>query len=146
METANRNVITVSTTVDMPVEKAWEYWTKPEHITKWNFANDDWQCPRAENDPRTGGKFTARMEAKDGSMGFDFGGEYDEVRDNELISYTMGDGRKVNVRFIPDGDRTRVEEEFDAESTNPAEMQKAGWQAILDNYKKHAESSNGRES
>ena len=138
METKAKT-ITVETTVNAPVEKAWKYWTEPEHITKWNFASDDWQCPTAQNDPRTGGKFSARMEAKDGSMGFDFGGVYDEVRDNELISYTMGDGRKVFVNFSPMGNQTRITETFDAETTHSVEMQKGGWQAILDNYKKHVE-------
>ena len=94
METQNKTVITIESTVNAPVEKVWQYWSKPEHITKWNNASDDWHTPRAENDLRTGGKFSARMEAKDGSMGFDFGGMYDDVRENELIAYTIGDGRK----------------------------------------------------
>ena len=84
-----------------PVEKVWEYWTEPDHITKWSNASDDWHTPYAENDLRVGGKFVSRMEAKDGSFGFDFGGVYDEVRANEFISYTLGDGRKVEITFIP---------------------------------------------
>ena len=99
METQNKTVITVENTVNAPIEKVWEYWEKPEHITKWSNASDDWHTPRAENDLRTGGKFVSRMEAKDGSMGFDFGGTYDEVRNNEYIEYTMGDTRKVKVTF-----------------------------------------------
>ena len=141
METANRTQITVESAIKAPVEKVWEIWTLPEHITKWNSASDDWHTPFAENDLRTGGKFSARMEAKDGSFGFDFGGVYDEVRLNEYIEYTLGDGRKVIVNFTPKGDETKVVETFDAEDTNPVEMQKGGWQAILDNFKKYVEAN-----
>lgn len=131
--------ITVSTTVNVPVEKAWEIWGKPEHITQWNSASPDWHTPRAENDLRTGGKFSSRMEAKDGSFGFDFGGVYDEVIDHKAIRYTMGDGRKVDIQFDGNGNQTTITETFDAESENPVEMQRGGWQAIMDNYKKYAE-------
>src|SRR5882672_2802923 len=95
MSTTENTLVTVEATVNVPVEKVWATWSKPEHIVKWNNASDDWHTPRAENDLRTGGKFSSRMEAKDGSFGFDFGGVYDEVRTNELIAYTIGDGRKV---------------------------------------------------
>jgi len=139
METKETTVITVENTVNAPVSKVWEYWTKPEHITRWNNASDDWHTPRAENDLRVGGSFSARMEAKDGSMGFDFGGVYDEVRINELIEYTLGDNRKVKVSFKPEGNSTKVIESFDAESTNSVELQRGGWQAILDNFKKYVE-------
>ena len=139
METQEKTVVTIETTVNAPVEKVWEYWTKPEHITKWNHASDDWHSPRAENDLRTGGKFSARMEAKDGSMGFDFAGVYDEVRNNEYIEYTMGDDRKVKVTFTPQGNATKVVESFEAENTHSIEMQRGGWQAILDNFKKYTE-------
>lgn len=142
MNTQDKTVITVESTVNAPVEKVWEFWGKPEHITKWSNASDDWHTPTAENDLRTGGKFSSRMEAKDGSMGFDFGGVYDEVRNNEYIAYTMGDGRKVNVTFAPQGNSTKITESFEAESMNPVEMQQAGWQAILNNFKKYTESSN----
>jgi len=142
METKEKTVITVGNTVNAPVEKVWEFWTKPEHITQWNNASDDWHTPRAENDLRTGGSFSARMEARDGSFGFDFGGIYDDVKKNESIEYTMGDGRKVKVNFTPHGNTTKVTEAFEAEDTNPAEMQKGGWQAILDNFKKYTESKN----
>ena len=108
METQEKTRITVANTIDAPVEKVWEFWTKPEHITKWNHASDDWHSPRAQNDLRVGGSFSARMEAKDGSMGFDFGGVYDAVRENEQIAYTMGDGRQVEVHFSKDGKGTRV--------------------------------------
>jgi len=132
--------ITIETTVNAPVEKAWKYWTEPAHITKWNFASDDWQCPTAQSDLKPGGKFSCRMEAKDGSLGFDFGGVYDEVKNNELINYTLGDDRKVSVKFSDLGGKTKVTETFEAESTHSEEMQRNGWQAILDNYKKHVES------
>ena len=141
METQNKTVITVENTVNAPVKKVWEYWAKPEHITKWSNASDDWHTPRAENDLRTGGKFVSRMEAKDGSMGFDFGGTYDEVRDNEYIEYTMGDNRKVKVTFTSNGSSTKIVESFEAEDTHPIEMQRGGWQAILDNFKKYTEAN-----
>ena len=139
MTTSNNEKITVQSTVHAPVAKVWEYWTEPKHITQWNNASDDWHTPVAENDLKVGGKFLTRMEAKDGSFGFDFGGIYDEVKVNEVISYTMGDGRKVAVTFKGQGNETEVIETFDAETTNPIEMQQAGWQAILDNFKKYAE-------
>lgn len=135
----NQSVITVEAIVHAPVEKVWEYWTTPDHIAKWNNASDDWHTPYAENDLRVGGKFVSRMEAKDGSFGFDFGGIYDEVRAKEFISYTLGDGRKVEITFIPQDNDTKVIEVFDPETTNPIEMQREGWQAILNNFKKHAE-------
>lgn len=135
----NKTKITIETTVSADVKKVWEYWTKPEHITNWNFASDDWHCPSAENDLRVGGKFTSRMEAKDGSFGFDFGGIYDEVIDHERIAYTMGDGRKAITNFKQLGDKTKITTTFDAESENPVEMQKNGWQAILDNFNKYVE-------
>lgn len=141
METANRTKITVESTIKAPVEKIWNFWTSPEHITKWNSASDDWHTPFAENDLRTGGKFLARMEARDGSFGFDFGGVYDEVKLNERIEYTLGDGRKVIINFTPKGNETKVVETFEAEDTNSIEMQKGGWQAILDSFKKYAETN-----
>lgn len=141
METANPTRVTVQAVIKAPVAKVWEYWTNPEHITKWNQATDDWHAPRAENDLRVGGKFVTRMEAKDGSMGFDFGGTYDEVKLHEFIAYTLGDGRKVDITFLDQGNETKVIETFDAESSNPVEFQQAGWQAIMDNFKKYTEAS-----
>ncbi|MEO7266264.1 MAG: SRPBCC family protein [Ferruginibacter sp.] len=135
----SRPVITINSSINAPVEKVWNFWTSPEHITQWNNASDDWHTTRAENDVRSGGKFLSRMEAKDGSMGFDFGGTYDEVRENEYMEYTIGDGRKVKINFISIGNNTEVEESFEAESTNSLEMQRTGWQNILDNFKKHVE-------
>lgn len=139
METQTKTVITVENTVNAPVQKVWDYWTKPEHITKWNNASDDWHTPWAKNDLRVGGTFTARMEAKDGSMGFEFAGLYDVITPNEYIEYTMGDGRKVWISFTVDGGTTKVVERFEAENMNSIELQKAGWQAILDNFKKYTE-------
>jgi uncharacterized protein YndB with AHSA1/START domain len=141
METQQKTVLTVETTVNAPVEKVWGYWSSPEHITKWCSPSDDWHTPTAENDLRTGGKFSSRMEAKDGSMGFDFAGVYDEVRPNEYIEYTIGDGRKVDITFSASGNQTKVVENFEAESINPIEMQQGGWQAIIDNFKKYTESN-----
>ena len=141
MATNEKKVITVQTTVNAPVEKAWKIWSTPEDIIKWNSASPDWHTPSAENDLRTGGKFSSRMEAKDGSMGFDFGGVYDEVRNHEYIEYTLGDGRKVFITFTSHGGKTKVEESFEAESQNTIELQQAGWQAIMDSYKKYTEES-----
>ena len=141
MSTENKTVVTIENIIQAPVEKVWEFWTKPEHITKWNHASDDWHSPFAENDLRPGGKFSARMEAKDGSFGFEFGGVYDDVKNNEYIEYTLGDGRKVTVNFAGKGNSTTVVESFEAESQNPVEMQKGGWQAILDNFKKYTENN-----
>ncbi len=135
----NHSIITIEATVHAPIEKVWEYWTVPAHITKWNNASDEWHTPYAENDLRAGGKFVSRMEAKDGSFGFDFGGIYDEVRNHEFISYKLEDGRKVQITFIAEENDTKVIEVFEAEAANPIEMQQEGWQAILDNFKRHAE-------
>ncbi len=139
METNNENKVTVQAMVQAPIEKVWSYWSEPEHITKWNQASEDWHAPRAENDLRTGGKFLTRMEAKDGSMGFDFFGVYDEVKQHELISYTLEDGRQVQITFMAQGNETKVVETFDPENTHPVDFQQAGWQAILDNFKKYTE-------
>jgi len=142
METATNTPtkVTVEATVNAPVEKVWKSWIEPDHIVKWNHASDDWHSPWAKADFREGGSFSARMEAKDGSMGFDFGGVYDVIRPNEYIEYTIGDGRKVQVTFTKQGNATKVVETFEAESTHPVEFQKGGWQAILDNFKKYTES------
>jgi uncharacterized protein YndB with AHSA1/START domain len=138
--TTEKIVITVEATIDAPVEKIWNCFTAPEHIIQWCHASDDWHAPRATNDIRTGGKFTTRMEAKDGSMGFDFEGIYTNIQQNKNIEYGIADGRTVKVDFVKDGDKYKVIESFEAETTNPPEMQKAGWQAILDNFKKYVES------
>lgn len=135
----NTKKITVKTTIQAPVEKVWKIWTEPEHIKKWNSASDDWHTPLAENDLRVGGKFLSRMEAKDRSFGFDFGGIYDEVKHHEVITYTMEDGRKVSITFSSRDNQTEVTEVFDAEESNPVEMQQQGWQAILERFKEYAE-------
>lgn len=135
----NPTRVTIQAIIQAPVEKVWRYWTEPEHITKWNQASDEWHAPRAENDLRVGGKFVTRMEAKDGSAGFDFGGTYDAVRLHEEIAYTLGDGRKVHINFTARGNETEVVETFDAENVHPVEFQQAGWQAILDNFKTYTE-------
>ncbi len=134
------STITIETTIAASIETVWKCWTEPEHITKWNFASDDWCAPHAVNDLRTGGTFSFRMEAKDGSFGFDFGGVYDEIISHQKIAYTIGDGRKVTVNFSQLGNSCHVVEAFEAETVHPIEMQQAGWQAILHNFKKHVES------
>lgn len=144
MEKENKT-ITVENTVKAPIEKVWKFWTGPRHIEKWNNASDDWHTPHAENDLRVGGKFVSRMEAKDGSFAFDFGGVYDAVKENEYIEYTLGDERKVKISFTPAGNETKVVETFEAESTNPVEMQRGGWQAILDSFKRYTEMSSQEE-
>ena len=131
--------ITVETTIAAPIEKIWQYWTTPQHIINWNFASDDWCAPAAVNDLRAGGKFSFRMEARDGSMGFDLEGIYTVVKTNETIEYILADGRNVKVSFLKNGDKYDVIETFEAEDTNPVELQKGGWQAILNSYKNYVE-------
>jgi len=140
--------ITIETTVRAPLEAVWRAWTTPEDIVRWNAASDDWHTPRAEVDLRVGGTFSSRMEAKDGSTGFDFEGTYTEVDPMERIAYGMSDGRTCVVEFREEtapGQRrlVRVREAFDAEPTNPIELQRQGWQAILDNFARYVEA--GRE-
>jgi uncharacterized protein YndB with AHSA1/START domain len=141
METTQQTRITVENVIKAPVQKVWKFYTVPGHITQWCSASDDWHAPRAENDLRTGGKFLTRMEAKDGSFGFDFGGIYDEVVTNKLIRYSLGDEREVIVKFAENGNETKVIVTFDAEKINSIDMQKGGWQAILDNFKKYTEAN-----
>lgn len=132
--------ITVETIVNAPVEKVWTAWTEPAHITKWAFASDDWEAPYAENDVTVGGKFLTKMAPKNSTEGFDFTGTYTAVTPHQLIEYTMDDGRKVSVQFQDLDGKTKVIETFEMENENPEEVQRGGWQAILDNFKKHAES------
>ena len=131
--------ITVETVVKAEVSTVWSAWNSPVDIQQWNAASDDWHTPRASVDLREGGKFSSRMEAKDGSAGFDFEGTYTKVVPQKLIEYAMADGRKVQVEFSRRGDATHVRETFDAESQNPVEMQRQGWQSILDNFARHVE-------
>ena len=134
----NKN-ITVSTTVNKPVAEVWEKFTNPAEITNSNFATPEWHSPSATSDLAPGGKFNYRMEAKDGSFGFDFGGTFDEIENEKRITYTLGDGRKTEILFEEKEGRTTVTENFEAEATNPIDMQQMGWQAILDNFKKYVE-------
>lgn len=133
--------LTIEASVAADIDKVWNYWTGAGHIVNWNFANDDWHCPSATVDLRPGGTFTSRMEAKDGSFGFDFYGTYDEIRPKEYIGSSLGDGRKSNVSFHPENGRTRISGTFVAEESNPYDMQQFGWQAILDNFKKYTEAN-----
>jgi|GEM_PF-475135 len=137
---ADRSLITIETTVEASPEKVWRSWTEPEHIMKWNNASDDWHTTRSTNDVREGGMFTSRMEAKDGSAGFDFAGTYTEVTPLKSLAYTMEDGRAVSVTFEDRSGKTHISETFAAELENPLEMQRLGWLAILDNFKKYTQS------
>jgi uncharacterized protein YndB with AHSA1/START domain len=140
METTQKETIIVEVVVEASMDVVWKLWTTPEDIVQWNQASDDWHTPSATNDLRSGGKFLFRMEAKDGSFGFDFSGVYDNVKARESLAYTMGDGRKVEITFTGKGIETRITETFEVESENSLEMQRNGWQAILNNFKKFAES------
>lgn len=141
MTPEEKTPITVKAVIVAPIDDVWNCWTTPAHIINWNHASDDWHSPRAVNDLRQGGSFSYRMEAKDGSMGFDFDGVYAEIIPHQLISYTIGDGRKVSVAFQGNGQTTTVTETFEAENTHSRDLQQAGWQAILDNFKKYVEKS-----
>ena len=135
------NKITIKATINADKQKVWDYYTKPEHITKWNFAADTWHCPYASNDMQVGGKYLARMEAKDGSFGFDFEATYNEITDGESYTYTMPDNRVVKVLFHEDDNQTEATIIFDPENENPVELQQQGWQAILDNFKRYVENN-----
>ncbi len=134
-------MITVQTTVNASLEKAWQFWTQPEHVMQWNNASDDWHCPKASNDLKVGGKFNYTMAAKDGSMSFDFEGEYTKVEDSSLIEYHIIDGRKVIVQFQKTAEGTQITESFDPENIHPEEFQQQGWQAILNNFKMYTENN-----
>lgn len=133
--------ITVTATVNAPIEKVWKDYNTPESVKEWNNASPDWHTPNATNDFREGGEFCYTMAAKDGSFSFDFGGKYDKIVENQLVEYTIGDGRKVMVMFSDNGNTTDVETVFEAEGQNPIEMQQQGWQAILNNFKAYVEKS-----
>jgi len=132
--------ITVQVEVHAPIDFVWKCWTLPEHIIHWNNASPDWHTPKAENNMTEGGKFNYRMEAKDGSFGFDFWGIHDKIVFHELIENTLGDDRKVIIAFSGNGTLTKITETFDAETENSVDLQQQGWQAILDNFKKYTES------
>ncbi len=131
--------ISVQATVVAPLHKVWDVFVLPEHITKWNFASDDWHCPHASNDLKVGGKYCATMAAKDGSFSFDFEAIYNDIRPHELIAYTMLDGREVSTLFLETEEGIMVTTVFDAENENTTEVQQFGWQAILNNFKQYAE-------
>ena len=133
--------ITIEAVIDADIQKVWNYYNSTEHITKWNYASDDWHCPKAENDMKIGGVYLARMEAKDGSFGFDFKAIYDEIIPMAKVAYTLEDDRKVVTIFEKQGDKTKVITFFDAEGMNPIDMQKAGWQSILNNFKRYTENN-----
>jgi uncharacterized protein YndB with AHSA1/START domain len=133
--------ITVGAIIKAPIEKVWKYFNEPAHIMKWNSASADWHTTSSQNDLKVGGKFLSRMEAKDGSFGFDFGGIYEKVTENELMEYILGDGRRVIVTFEKKGDGTKLTETFEAEGTHSLDQQKEGWQAILNNFKKYVEAA-----
>lgn len=137
----DKKKLNVKTTIQAPVEKVWQAYNEPGHIVNWNFASEDWHCPAAESDLKPGGKYKARMEAKDGSFGFDFEAVYDEVINHQKIAYTMPDGRKAVTDFETSGNSTVISTTFDAEDQNPMEMQQEGWQAILNNFKKYVETN-----
>jgi uncharacterized protein YndB with AHSA1/START domain len=127
--------IKVETEIDASLQKVWKCWSMPEDVIKWNHASPDWHTTRATNDLRIGGKFNYRMEAKDGTFGFDFEGEYELVIENKQINYLLADGRRVKIVFTPTANGIAVVETFDAENVNPVELQRNGWQAILNNFK-----------
>jgi uncharacterized protein YndB with AHSA1/START domain len=141
MSTPEKTIITVEAAIHVPLKKVWKLWTDPKHIIHWNNASDDWHTTKAENDLKAGGRFLSRMEAKDGSSGFDFTGKYSKVEPYKHIEYTLDDERKVQISFVTEANVTIVTETFEAEHIYAPEMQKTGWQAILDNFKKYAETS-----
>lgn len=140
MSLPRQNRIKITATIQAPIDQVWTCWTTPKHITKWNAAVDEWHCPTASNDLRAGGRFSYHMAARDGSMKFDFSGTYDVVTRPKLIQYTLDDDRQVSVRFKEENGQTTITEVFEAETENPVDMQKSGWQAILDRFKHHVES------
>jgi uncharacterized protein YndB with AHSA1/START domain len=141
METTEKTIITIASKINIPVENVWSRWTDPKHIIRWNNASDDWFTPFAENDLRVGGRFLSRMEAKDGSNGFDFSGKYTKIELYKSIDYTLDDNRKIHSTFDTSGKTTKITISFEAENTNSKELQRSGWQSILDNFRKYAEAS-----
>lgn len=139
-ESAENFCIIVQTNIKAPVVLVWEKWNNPDDVMRWNFASDDWCCPKASNDLRIGGKFSSRMEAKDGSMGFDFEGIYKTIATNQLIEYVMADDRQVKIHFENEGGGTAITIAFSPETINSFDLQRDGWQSILNNFKKYVES------
>jgi uncharacterized protein YndB with AHSA1/START domain len=141
MDSTGKTMISVRVRISAPVDKVWKCWTTPEDIAGWNHASPDWHTTRTTNDLRPGGNFSFRMEARDGSTGFDLEGVYTLVRNQEVIEYRLADWRRVKVTFSQSGNETELAEAFEAENSNPVELQRKGWQAILDNFKTYVESS-----
>lgn len=139
MKSEQNSTITVQAKINAPIDKVWKCWTTPGDIMNWNHASNDWHTPHVENDLHLGGRFSFRMEAKNGSAGFDFGGKYEKVIINKRIEYIIDDGRRVSVVFSASDNKTDVLETFETESVNGIELQRTGWQAILDNFKKYTE-------
>ena len=136
------NSITVETLVLADIDTAWVFWTEPKHIINWNFASADWECPLAEHDLKVGGTLKYHMAAKDGSVAFDFEGTFSKVEQPQLLEYTIKDGRRVSIQFIPERTATKIIETFQIEESYPIEMQKDGWQAILNSFKRYVENNN----
>lgn len=143
MDKRDKTILNIRATVNAPLARVWLFFTHPNHIVRWNGASDDWHCPQASNDLKVGGRFNYRMEARDASFAFDFEGTYTAVEPQKFIAYVMDDDRRVEISFEAKGDTTIVSEQFEAEAMNPEEMQLAGWQAILDNFKRHTERAVG---
>ena len=135
-----KHKVTVETVVDKDVEEVWKFWTSPEHITNWNFATPEWHCPTAEHELEVGGKLKYHMAAKDGSMAFDYIATFEKIKPNELLEYVLDDERKVTVNFNRQNGSTKIIEVFEVEDEYSMDMQRQGWQAILDNFKSYAES------
>ena len=132
-------LITVQTTINAPLSSVWEKWTSPEHVQNWNFASPDWHCPSAKTNLQVGGEFHYEMAARDGSMSFDFWGTFQAIEEQKSLDILIGDGRKMKVTFASTEMGTKVTEEFEPENQNPEDLQQAGWQMILDNFKSYAE-------
>ena len=141
MAATEKTDITVEVQINAPVDKVWTLWTSPEHITQWNNPSPEWHTPKAQHDLRAGGNFLFRMEARDGSMGFDYGGVYDAVKPNEYLEYTIEDGRKVKIYFTGEGIRSKIVQTFEAETMNTVEQQRVGWQGILNSFKEYTEAN-----
>ena len=136
-----RTKIKIEAVISRQAHYVWDAWTQPEHITKWNFAADDWCCPSASNDLKVGGRYCARMAAKDGSFGFDFEATYDEIIPLNKLAMTLGDGRSAVTTFEQNGNNTKLTTVFEAEDQNPVDLQRDGWQAILNNFRKYVEAN-----
>ncbi len=133
------DLITVESIIEAPIDMVWDFWTKPEHVMHWNFASSDWHCPRANSDFNIGGEFHYIMAAKDGSVEFDFCGTYTKIIDKTFIEIFLEDGRELNIQFESEGNVTKIIETFEPEEVNSIELQKQGWQAILNNFKLYVE-------